>query len=854
MSPTEPILGKTISHYQILLPLGKGGMGIVYKAEDIRLGRAVAVKFVPEAMASDPLALERFQREARAASALNHPNICTLHDIGEWEARPFLVMECLEGRTLSDRIRAGPIPIDDVIEFCIQIADGLDAAHSKGIVHRDIKPANIFVTARNQIKIMDFGLAKVAAGWGVRGGWIGKAGQAGHSQSETIAMDDPVTTPGSTMGTVAYMSPEQASGEELDGRSDLFSFGTVMYEMATGVSPFQGSSAPLIFVAILHSEPTPPSRKRPDLPPELERIILKALEKGRELRYQSAAEIRADLKRLLRDSNPRRAAADLAMAAANAMAAAAAAPMSTIAIYDSAPRLETPSGSMGVPAAHAPSSAEYIVRTIQRNRWAALAVAAVLVLVTGVVGYRAFSEKPLDSLAVLPFTNVGGDPSTEYLSDGITESVINNLSQLPKLAVRSFNSSLRYKSNNVSPDEAGRQLKVRAVLMGRLVRHGDDFAISAELVDVDHNRQLWGSQYTVKAANLLATQEEISRQISEKLRLQLTGAEIERINRHTTKDSEAYQSYLQGRFQWNKRTLEGLQASIDFFQEAIRKDPKYALAYAGEADAYASLADFNVLPTREVMPKVRSAASKAIDLDDGLAEAHTSLAWARFHDWDWAGTETEFKRAITLDPSYPTARVWYGDFLSAMGRFDEAQTELASAAAANPASPVIGLALASRLYYARQYAGAVEQCQKTLAMESTFMPAHLLLGEANLAKGQFPEALAELKKALELSEGDTNELAALAYGHAVAHEAAEARKILQELKDRSQQTYVQPLALAMIQIGLGDRGEAFAWLSKAFDDRSAGLVYLKVDPVFDSISTDARFADLVRRIGLPSAK
>jgi serine/threonine-protein kinase len=848
MSPTEPILGKTISHYQVLVPLGKGGMGIVYKAEDIRLGRAVALKFVPETMASDRLALERFQREARAASALNHPNICTLHDIGEWETRPFLVMECLEGRTLADRIRAGPIPIDDVIEFGIQIADGLDAAHSKGIVHRDIKPANIFVTTRGQIKIMDFGLAKVAAGWGVRGAWqLGKVGDIGHSQSITIPMDDPVTGPGSTMGTVAYMSPEQASGEELDCRSDLFSFGSVMYEMATGFAPFKGNAAPLVFVAILHSDPTPPTRIRPDLPPELERIILKALEKGRDLRYQSAAEIRADLKRLLRDSNPRRTAADLALVSAAPPAAAAATPISS-------PKIEPPSGGTAAPATPAPSSAEYIVRTIQRNRRASLAVAGVFVLLCAIVAYHAFSEKPLDSLAVLPFTNVGGDPNTEYLSDGITESVINNLSQLPKLSVRSFSSSLRYKSGNVSPDEAGRQLKVRAVLMGRLVRRGDDFAISAELVDVDHNRQLWGSQYTAKAANLLATQEEISRQISEKLRLQLTGAEIERINRHTTRDSDAYQSYLQGRFQWNKRTLEGLQASIEYFQEAARKDPKYALAYAGEADAYASLAEFNVLPAREVMPKVRVAASKAIQLDDGLAEAHTSLAWERFHDWDWPGAETEFRRAIALDPSYPTARVWYGDFLSAMGRFDEAQTQLVSAAETNPLSPVIGLALASRLYYARQYSAAIEQCQKTLAMESTFIPAHHLLGEAHLASGQFPEALAELKKALGLSEGDTNELAALAYGHAVAHQLVEARKILQELGDRSRQTYVQPLALAKIHIGLDKHDEAFNWLGKAFADRSAGLVYLKVDPVFDSISSDARFADLVRRVGLPAAR
>jgi tetratricopeptide (TPR) repeat protein len=406
----------------------------------------------------------------------------------------------------------------------------------------------------------------------------------------------------------------------------------------------------------------------------------------------------------------------------------------------------------------------------------------------------------------------------------------------------------------VSPDEAGHQLKVSAVLTGRLVRRGDDFAISTELVDVEGNRQLWGSQYTVKASDLLATQEQISREISEKLRLQVSGAEMQRVTKHTTEDTEAYQAYLQGRFQWNKRTLEGLQASIDYFQQAIQKDPRYALAYAGQADAYALLADFNVLPTREVMPKVRVAAAKAIELDDNLAEAHTSLAWARFHDWDWTGAEKEFKRAVALNASYPTAHLWYGDFLSAMGRFDEALAELNRAAETNPLSPVIGLGLASRLYYSHQYAAAADQAQKTLAMEPAFAPAHVLLGRVQLQKGQSPAALAELRKALDLSEGDTNELALLGYGEAVAHQTGEAKKILEQLKERSQQTYVQPMAMAMIHTGLGNRNEAFDWLGRAFEDRSAGLVYLRVDPVFEPIATDPRFAELIRRVGLPAAK
>jgi serine/threonine protein kinase/tetratricopeptide (TPR) repeat protein len=841
MSSHEEFLGKTISHYRILSPLGRGGMGIVYRAEDTRLGRTVAVKFVPEALARDRTALDRFQREARAVSALNHPNICTLYDIGEHESRPFLVMECLEGGTLADRIKAGPIALDELTDVCGQIADALDTAHAKGIVHRDIKPANIFLTERGQIKIMDFGLAKVSAPGGA-------SRHNSDSQMLTAALEDLVTSPGATLGTVAYMSPEQARSEELDCRSDLFSFGVVMYEMATGAAPFHSHSTALTFVAILDRDPIPPGRLRPDLPPEMERIILKALDKSRELRYQSAADLGADLRRLRRDAGSRRPYVEQTMAAAPGGVSG---PPSF-----SAAQLESQPGTAVAPSAPsvAPSSAEYIVRGIGRNRRASIAIAVLLAIAGIAAAYLAFRTKPMDSLAVLPFTNVGGDPSTEYLSDGITESIINNLSQVPNLAVRSFSSTERFKGKGVGPDEAGRQLKVRAVLTGRLVRRGDGFTISAELVDVSRNSQLWGSQYNVKASDVLATQEQISRQISEKLRVQLSGTDLQRIARHTTEDSEAYQSYLQGRFHWNKRTLEGLQTSLDYFHEAIRKDPQYALAYAGEADAYASLADFNVLPTREVMPKIRAAAEKAIQLDDSLAEAHTSLAWARFHDWDWAATEQEFKRAIALNPSYPTAHIWYADFLVALGRFDEAQSELQRAAEASPFSPVTNLAFASRLYYARQYPAALEQCQKTLAMDPAFAPAHLLLGRATQQAGRAREGLLELQKALDLSEGDTTDLAALAYGHAIAGDTAQAKRILGEVKQRSEQTYVQPLAIARIDIALGERDQAFDWLGKAFTDHSAGLVYLRVDPVFDPISADPRFTDLVRRVGLPAPK
>jgi serine/threonine-protein kinase len=815
------VIGKTVSHYRIIDTLGKGGMGIVYKAEDTRLGRTVAVKFLPDSLARDRIALDRFQREARAASALNHPNICTLYDVGDSDGHPFLVMEHMEGETLRDRISRAPLSLEELIEFGAQIADGLDGAHAAGIVHRDVKPANIFITTRGQAKVMDFGLAKVSR--------IGQESSGGDSQVLTAAIETMVTSPGSTVGTVAYMSPEQARGEDIDARTDLFSFGVVLYEMATGLVPFRGDSIALTFVSILERDPEPPSKRRADLPQELERIILKALEKNRDMRYQSAAEIRGDLKRLRRDSDSSR----------RVSAQKVSVDLSRTGVR---PATNPPSGGV--------SSAEYLVQSLKQHKRKVMALGAVLLIALAVGLFAALREPALDSIAVLPFANVGNDPGNEYLTDGLTESIINSLSQLPKLAVRSFSSVAHLKNKDVSPQDAGAKLKVRAVLTGRVVRHGDEYDISAELIEVRGDRQIWGRKYTARSADLLATQEQIARQITEKLRIEATGAEMARVTKHTTEDSEAYQLYLQGRHQWNQRTLEGLQLAIDLFGQAVQKDPRYALAYAGQADAYALLADFNVLPAREVLPKLRAAAAKALELDDRLAEAHTSMAWLKFHEWDWNGAENEFKRAIELNANYPTAHVWYGEYLTALGRFDQATAEMSRAFETSPMLPVVNLALAQRAYYARQYSQAVELSQKTLALDQAFVPAHSLLARAYAQQGSATQALAEFQKALDASGGDTNELAAQGYGFATAHQEAAAKKVLEELKQRSQQTYVQPLWIATVQVAIGQKDQALDSLQAAFDDRSAGLVFLKVDPVFDVLHGDARFAGQLKRMGL----
>jgi serine/threonine protein kinase/tetratricopeptide (TPR) repeat protein len=810
--------GKIISHYRLLSRLGAGGMGEVYLAEDTRLGRKVALKLLPREFTKEADRVRRFEQEARAASALNHPNIITIYDIGQAEGLYFIVTEFIEGCTLRERLRrtSAPqarTPLSEVLEIAIQVASALQAAHEAGIIHRDIKPENIMLRPDGYVKVLDFGLAKLTErrGEGARR----KRGEddvtLALSSSPLLSSSPHLTRPGTVLGTLAYMSPEQTRGLKVDGRSDIFSLGIVLYEMIAGCAPFDGQTAGDLIAAILRHEPVTLARYRENIPAELEWVVTKALRKDRDERYQTVKSLCSDLRQikgrldfeaeLVRLNQP-----ELPFSRGVAQANLAVTQASTV---------ELPARGSAPPR-------------------------------------RARTRKAIDSLAILPLANASADPNMEYLSDGITESIINSLSQLPKLRVVPRSTVFRYKGREIDPQQIGRELGVRALLTGRMLQLGDALVIRAELIDVAQESQLWGEQYCRQMTDIFALQAEISQEISQKLRLRLTGEEKKKLAKRDTENTEAYHLYLKGRYYTGKRTSEWIQKGIEHFQQAIDLDPNYALAYAGLADAYAFLASSTGgWAPREAYPKAKAAALKALELDETLGEAHCSLGFFRLlYDWDFAAAEREYRRAIELSPNYANAHDGYGFYLKATGQYEAAIGECQQAVKLDPLSPFTTLSLGWAYYFARQYDQAIAQACKVLEMDPNFSFAHWHIGMASVQKHLYDEAITALNKAFILSGGSLVFEAHLGHAYALAGREAAAREMLAELQELAGQRYVPSYFFALIHLGLGELDETFAWLGRAYGERSGFLAFLKVEPMLDSLRADARFTELLRRVGL----
>jgi serine/threonine protein kinase len=787
LQPTSggtPVIPRVISHYKVFEELGRGGMGIVYRAEDLKLHRIVALKFFPEDLTISEASVARFQREAEAISALNHPNIATMYECDEADGRKFLAFEFLSGGTLKSKVRhllleEKQFAIDEVVDYGIQMADGLAHAHRRKIVHRDIKTDNVMLTDEGKVKITDFGLAKLK----------------GARQ---------LTRSGSLIGTAAYMSPEQIRAEAVDKRSDIFSLGVVLYELLTTHLPFRGEHEAALTYSIIHEDPAPVESFRTEVPDPIVRILKRCLEKERESRYQSAEELANDLRDVRQGST-------------------------------------------------------VSVRTVvKQSRLPWIAAAAILVVAGGAYVFMSSQGAGAGNsrtIAVLPFNNMSGNPEDEYFSDGMTEDILTQLGKIAALRVISRTTMMQYKGTKKSVRDIGAELHAAVVLEGSVRHSADQVRISAQLIDSRNDEYLWAETYDKDLKQIFAIQSDVAQAIAKALQAKLSPSEKDRIEKKVTENLQAYELYLKGRYSWNKRLPDKLKKAIEYFNQAIERDPNYALAYAGLADAYTILGNFNLFQPDQTYPQAKAAALKALAIDNNLAEAHASLGFAMMnHDWDWVAAERELKRAISIDPNYPTARSWYAFLLTVTGRFEEAVLVRKKALELDPLSPVINADVGLTLYFARRYDEAIQQYLKTLDIDPTFVIANIPLAGAYEQKGMYKEAIERLQTVtMALSYASIRHpipIAVLSHVYAVSGRTDDALNMLGLVEEMSDSQYVSPYWRGVIAIGLGKKDQALSWLEKAFEGHDSSLVFLKVDPVFDSVRSDPRFIVLLNKMGL----
>jgi serine/threonine protein kinase len=772
------MLEKTISHYKILEKLGEGGMGVVYKAQDTKLDRIVALKFLPKHLLCEEDAKTRFVHEAKAASALNHTNITTIYEIDEVEGECFICMEYVEGKSIKELLKEKTLSIEEILKIAIQVAEGLNVAHKKGIVHRDIKSDNIMLTDEGLVKIMDFGLAKLR----------------GVSK---------LTRTGSTLGTIQYMSPEQVQGMEVDQRSDIFSFGVVLYEMIAGQLPFKGEHEAAIIYSILNETPEPLARYKSNVPGELQRVIEKALAKGKDERYQHVDEMMVDLKYIKK-------------------------------------KLETTT------TIHEPGKPK-LLRKVSLYIYASVAI-LIVILILSKLYFFASREVPINSIAVLPFQNLSADPEQEYFSDGITEALISELSKIKALRVISRTSVMRFKKTEKSLPEIAHDLNVDAVVEGSVQRVQDDIRITAQLIKAEPEKHLWASDFTRKFKDILILQSEVAQAIAREIKITVTPEEQQQLATYRTVNPEAHELYLKGIYFVNKFSPPDIEKGFKYFEEAIHKDPNYALAYTGMAKGYDYLVSIT-MPPKEAWPKVDSLARKALSLDKTLADAYLLIAEVKaVYEWDWKGAEEYYKRAIELNPNHATAHAWYAMYLLAMKRLDEALREAKHAKELDPLSFDINWMMSYVFLYTGQYDSAITLAKEVLKLDSTFVLAYNILGESYLLKKMYNEAIPQFRKSIAL--GFRYSLSSLAHAYAETGKETEAQKILNDLLEESKRRYVDPFDFAVVYFALGEQDKAIEYLEKAYEYRSVMLPYIRTFPEWEDYSKDPRVVALLKKMGL----